>query len=42
MFWNIVALKCVSFYCTAKCISHAYTYIPSLLDFVPIQVTTAY
>ena len=35
--WNIVALQChVSFFCTAKWISHKYTYILSCLDFLPI------
>ena len=39
--WSIVALEyCVSFCYTAKWISCAYTCIPSLLDFLPIQVTT--
>ena len=32
-FWSIVALQCCdSFYCTAKWISHTYTYMVSLLD----------
>ena len=36
-YWNIVALQCcVTFYYTAKWISYAYTYIPSILDFLPI------
>ena len=36
-YWSIVALKrCVGFHCTAKWISYRYTYIPSLLDFLPI------
>ena len=40
-YWNIVAIQyCVSFYHTAKCISHTYTYIPSLLAFLLIQVST--
>ena len=40
-YWNIVAIQCcVSFYYTAECISLTYTYIPSLLDFLLIQVTT--
>ena len=33
---------CVSFYCTAKGTSCMYTYIPSLLDFLPILVTTGH
>ena len=38
---SIVALQCcVGVYCTAKWISHTYTYIPFLLDFFPIQVIT--
>ena len=37
-YWSIVALHCcVSFCYTAKWISHAYTYIPSFLDFLPIS-----
>ena len=32
----------VSLYCTAKWISHTYTYTPSFLDFLPIWVTTEY
>lgn len=40
-YWNIVAIQyCVSFYHTAKCISHTYTYTPSLLAFLLIQVST--
>ena len=40
-YWSIVALQChVSFCCIAKWISYMYTYIPSFLDFLPIQVTT--
>ena len=31
---------CVSFYYIAKSINHIYTYIPFLLAFLPIQVTT--
>ena len=35
-----VALYCrVSFYCTTKWMSSTCTYIPSLLDFLPTQVT---
>ena len=38
----MVALQCsVSCYWTAKWISHTYTY-PSLLEFLPIQVTTVH
>ena len=34
---RLVALQCyVSFYCTAKWISYACTYVPSFLDFLPI------
>ena len=37
IYWSTVALKCcVGFHCTAKWISYTYTYIPSLLDFLPI------
>ena len=36
---SIVALQCwVSFYCIAKWFSRVYTYIPSCLDFLPVQV----
>ena len=39
--WSIVALQCcISFYCRAKWISHTRTYIPSVSDFLPIQITT--
>lgn len=39
--WSVVALLCcVSFYCTAKCLSHTCTCVPSFLDFLPTQVTT--
>ena len=31
---------CVHFYCTARSINHTCTCIPSLLNFLPIQVTT--
>ena len=38
-YWSVVALQCgVSFCCAAKWISHADTYICSILDFLPIQV----
>ena len=37
---GITHICCVSFYCTAKKINHIYTYTPSRLDFLPIQVTT--
>ena len=40
-YWCMVALQCcVSFYCITKWISHTHTYMPSVLDFLPIQVTT--
>ena len=32
----------VGFYCTAKWISHTYTYTPSFLGFLPIWATTEY
>ena len=36
-YWSIATSQCyVSFCCTAKWISCMYTYIPSLLDFLPI------
>ena len=39
-FWSVVFLQyCVCLCCTSRWISHMYTYIPSLLDFSPIQVT---
>ena len=35
-----VALQCcVSFRCTAELTIRMYTYLPSLLDFLPTQVT---
>ena len=38
-----VALHCcVGFYCTTKWTSSTCTYIPSLLDFLPTQVTTGH
>ena len=41
--WSIIALhRCVSFCSTTKQISHKYTSIPSLLDFLPIRVITAH
>ena len=39
IFIEVLLLYNVSFYCTAKWISYAYTYIPSSLNFLPIQVT---
>ena len=37
LYWTVVALQCcVSLWCTAKQISHTYTYIPSFLNFLPI------
>ena len=42
-FWSIVALWCcVNFQCSAKWISHTYTYPLSLLAFLPIHVTTVH
>ena len=39
-YWRIVDLQCsVSYCCKAKWISHMYTYIPSLLDFLTSQGT---
>ena len=36
-YWSIVGLQCgVSFWCTAKQISHMSTYMPYFLDFLPI------
>ena len=36
-YWSIFALQCcISFYGTAKWVSHMQTYIPSCLDFLPI------
>ena len=36
-YWSSVALQsCIIFCCTAKWISYTYTYIPSVLDFLPI------
>jgi len=37
--WTVALQWCVSFCCTAKWISSMYTYIPSDLDFLPIQVS---
>ena len=40
-YWSLIALQgCISSCCIAKWISHTYTYIPSLLDFLPMQVIT--
>ena len=42
-YWSTVALQCwAGFYCTAKWISHTCTFLPSLLDLLPIQVTTGH
>ena len=41
-YWSIVALQyCIHFCCEAKWISYTYAYIPSFLDFLPVQVTRA-
>ena len=41
LYCSIVTFQCcVSLYCTAKWISHLYTYIPSIVGFHSIQVTT--
>ena len=40
-YWSIVTLQyCVNLHCTAKWISYTYTYIPSFLEFLLIEVTT--
>ena len=40
MYWSRVTSQCyASFCCTSKSITYTHTYIPSFLDFLPIQVT---
>ena len=39
-YWRIIPLQCVTFYCIAKWISQIDTRNPSLLDFLPSQVST--